>query len=272
MSVGQAIRKSVAWRLPRFKRRIGARLKPALYLCRQWKALLTGHFNAGYCIICEKRTLFIEEASWLRENYKCLHCRSIPRWRAVIQVLHTMFPDWRRKRIYESSPGGAASDKLRRECAHYVPAHFYPEIEPGAFKKGIRCENLESLTFSDASFDLVVTQDVLEHVLDPVRAFGEIARVLVPGGSHVFTIPYNPDKPSSTRAVKRDEAIEHLQEPIYHGNPIDNRGSLVVTDWGNDLGEFILRHAGMQTIQHHFKDRYLGLDGELLVFLSRKLP
>jgi ubiquinone/menaquinone biosynthesis C-methylase UbiE len=36
--------------------------------------------------------------------------------------------------------------------------------------------------FDDGSFDLVVSQTVLEHVHDIGAAFREIARVLVPGG------------------------------------------------------------------------------------------
>src|ERR1019366_2746057 len=91
---------------------------------------------------------------------------------------------------HESSPGGPASAKLARECHHYTPTHFFPDVPPGGLKDGIRCENLEEQTFADASFDLVVTSDVFEHVLDPARAFSEIARTLRPGGAHVFTVPW----------------------------------------------------------------------------------
>jgi hypothetical protein len=35
-------------------------------------------------------------------------------------------------------------------------------------------EDLEALTFPDESFDLVITQDVFEHVLRPAKAFAEI--------------------------------------------------------------------------------------------------
>jgi len=43
----------------------------------------------------------------------------------------------------------------------------------------------ELLPFSDASFDVVVMTEVIEHLLQPERAVWEVARVLKPGGSAV---------------------------------------------------------------------------------------
>ncbi len=40
---------------------------------------------------------------------------------------------------------------------------------------------------------------------------------------------------SRTRAVLRNGAVEHLQPPIYHGNPLSEKGSLVFTDCGRDV-------------------------------------
>lgn len=50
----------------------------------------------------------------------------------------------------------------------------------------------DALPFADASFDLVTTLDVLEHIDDDRAALGEIARVLKPGGRLVATVPANP--------------------------------------------------------------------------------
>jgi len=46
------------------------------------------------------------------------------------------------------------------------------------------------LPFVDASFDAVVCQAVLEHVMDPPRVVAEMHRVLVPGGLLYAEIPF----------------------------------------------------------------------------------
>lgn len=65
--------------------------------------------------------------------------------------------------------------------------------------------------------------------------------------------------------------IEYFAEKDYHGNPIDNDGALVVTEWGVDLSEFIFKHGGLYTTVLVTRDRRQGLAGEFLeVFVSRK--
>ncbi len=48
----------------------------------------------------------------------------------------------------------------------------------------------EDLPFVDASFDLVISTDVLEHVIDLDATFKEIYRVLKPGGYLITRVPY----------------------------------------------------------------------------------
>jgi hypothetical protein len=235
--------------------------------------VLRGGLVAGSCPICERRTLFVAEGPWLRDQLFCLRCRSIPRGRALIAVLEAHFPAWRTLRLHESSPAGPASRKLARECRGYVATQLLPDTPPGSSRHGVRCEDLEAQTFADGAFDLVVTQDVFEHVLDPARGFREVARTLRPGGAHVFTVPWYPGRQTRARAVREHGAVRHLAEPEYHANPIDPRGSLVVTEWGRDLGRFIEAHSGLGTEVVRLHDRRRGIDGEFReVFVSRKGP
>jgi SAM-dependent methyltransferase len=52
-----------------------------------------------------------------------------------------------------------------------------------------RAEDAMSLSFADASFDLVISSECIEHVPEPARAVGEMLRVLRPGGRLVLTTP-----------------------------------------------------------------------------------
>lgn len=239
--------------------------------CEISRYKLTGKANSGHCPVCEENTTFLEKASWLRDNYLCAACRSIPRVRHIVHVLQKHFPQFREYAIHESSGSGPSFNKFRNECRGYVPTYFWPDAEPGSLRSGCRCENLEALTFPEASFDLVITQDVMEHVMNPDRAFSEIGRSLKPGGAHVFTVPWYSAKRTFIRAAANGDEIEYYEKKEFHGNPIDESGALVVTEWGADLPEFIFKHSGMITTVYFTHDRYLGLDGEFLeVFVSKK--
>ncbi|MBA2591465.1 MAG: class I SAM-dependent methyltransferase [Gammaproteobacteria bacterium] len=53
---------------------------------------------------------------------------------------------------------------------------------------GVTCEDLEQQTFADEAFDLIVTQDVLEHEFPPDLVHQQIGRTLRSGGPHVHTM------------------------------------------------------------------------------------
>ena len=67
--------------------------------------------------------------------------------------------------------------------------YFGDSFVSGDLVDGVRHEDLQQLSFPDASFDLVLTTEVLEHVPDAERAEQEIVRVLRPGGYYLFTVP-----------------------------------------------------------------------------------
>lgn len=188
-------------------------------------------------------------------------------------MLARLFPDYRQLAIHESSPCGPASDRIARECPGYLASQYFPGVQSGETVDGFRNENLEKMTFADNSFDLTITQDVMEHVLRPDRAFAEIARTLKPGGAHVFTLPLYARMETKVRAVETAGVIEYLDDKEFHGNPVDAVGSLVVREWGLDLTDYIHQSSGMSTATYRSVDRQLGIDGEFLeVFVSSKRP
>jgi SAM-dependent methyltransferase len=60
---------------------------------------------------------------------------------------------------------------------------------PEARYVGVLQGDATRLPFADASFDRVITSEVLEHIQDDVAAIAELTRVLKPGGTFAATVP-----------------------------------------------------------------------------------
>jgi hypothetical protein len=218
----------------------------------------------GHCPCCDQEVFFESNNSWLRENLVCTFCHSIPRERALLLTLQRHFPDWKNLMIHESSPGNhGASLKLKNQCRTYNATQYYPGERSGKMVNQVRNEDLENQSFPDCYFDIVVTQDVMEHVYDPRKAFAEIARTLKRGGAHIFTVPLNSEnEPSAVWATKGEDGNPvFLHQPEYHGNPLDPKGSPVTMHWGYDIVDFIKQHSGLDTMIERMDEPEYGVIG-----------
>jgi SAM-dependent methyltransferase len=192
--------------------------------------------------------------------------------------IERFFPQWRSLSIHESSPvlGRGANRRLAKEAPAYIASHYYAGVTPGKIVNGIRCENLEHLTFGDETLDLHLTQDVFEHLFDPVAASREIARTLRPGGAHVFTTPLvKKNEPTQFCAsLAPDGTVIHLIEPPeYHRNPLSLEGSLVTVNWGYDITNFIFESSGLFTEIVFLDILDLGIRADYIeVLITRKPP
>jgi SAM-dependent methyltransferase len=219
----------------------------------------------GHCPICAAEVRFRARAAWFRDHLFCSDCGSIPRERGLALVLERRFPGWRGLAIHESSPADRGiSKKLAREAPGYVSSQFFPGEPLGATVRGFRNENLEALTFADASFDLTITLDVMEHVNQPDQVLREVARTLKPGGAYIFTVPTYKGKLVSERRAhyRADGGVDHLVEPEYHGNPVSDAGSLVTFHYGHDFAEMIAAWSGLDVEVVRFHDHRHGVIGD----------
>lgn len=236
---------------------------------------MTYFTNAGYCYTCTSDVTFTAMSSWFRDLYLCDKCGSLPRERALMRVIETFYPAWQGLTIHETSPATrGASARIAKESADYIPSQYFPDTPGGSIKWGYRSENLEKLTFPDASIDLHISQDVMEHIFNPELAFKEIARTLRPGGAHIFTVPIvNKGGCSSRRAILDAQGnTVHLKEAQYHGNPVDETGALVTFDWGYDICEKIHAACGMFTHIVQIDDLSNGIRAEYIdVLVSVKI-
>ncbi|MFI3177557.1 MAG: class I SAM-dependent methyltransferase [Eubacteriales bacterium] len=234
----------------------------------------------GRCLICNQDTRFtsIGKQSIPRYDCLCVRCLSNPRERAVVHAINRFFPLWKNCIIHESSPtlDNATTQHFSTNCERYFTSQYFQGIQSGELVEyqgnRILCEDLGDMSFADDSIDLFITQDVFEHILKPAKAFKEIARVLKSGGAHIFTLPWFSEyQTTHCRAKEVDGKITYLEKKMYHGNPVDQAGSLVTNDWGVDLMDFIHKCSGMRTMVYLYENKELGLEGEFLeVFISYK--
>ena len=153
-------------------------------------------------------------------------------------------------RIYELQAKGALHTVLSA-LPGYVCSEYLRDVPPGERDAtGLLCQDVTRLTFDDAAFDLVISQDIMEHVADPWRGFGEVARILRPGGAHVFTVPLHEGRLTRQRATvdvagdvtgNATGLVKHLLPPVCHKDPLDPAGALVFWDYGDDLPEILVR-------------------------------
>lgn len=73
----------------------------------------------------------------------------------------------------------------------------------------------EDLPFPDASFDVVISDNVVDHALDPRRIVEQIARVLAPGGLLYFTV--NVHHPFYNAVARSLDAVRAVGIPLEIG-------------------------------------------------------
>jgi SAM-dependent methyltransferase len=151
-----------------------------------------------------------------------------------------------------------------------VCSEYWNDVSPGETRGKVRCEDVQNLTFPDASFDMVITQDVFEHVANPEAGFKEIHRVLKPGGYHIFTVPFNRRSTQSVaRARIEGKEIIHLLPAVYHGDSLRYGGCLVFTDFGPDLTK-MLEKVGFE-VEAYEDERPEYINGYNIVFACKKI-
>jgi SAM-dependent methyltransferase len=205
----------------------------------------------GICVPCDKKvSLLVDmqsggqtyENRWMpnwRERLECPLCLMNNRQRLIATLLKQELSEKQEQQVYlmeQVTP--IFSWAARTFGQHRIIGSEYLgyEYPGGTIVKGIRHEDIENLSFTDNQLDLIVSNDVFEHVPNPAKAFAECARVLKTGGVMLATIPFHSDKNESViRAKLNNNQLEHFLPPAFHGNPVSTDGSLVFTDFGWDL-------------------------------------
>lgn len=240
-----------------------ARLRSGLALLRPAEFAVA----AGRCPFCGP-TLFLR----LRRDaigVRCVRCAASAIHLAMGWALRDRVARLEDCDVCELSARGPLAAFLRRMARSAALSEYFADAEPGSLRAGVRCEDVQRLTYADSSFDLVTHTEVLEHVPDDARAFAELLRVLKPGGLMLFTVPMHGGPQTVERARLVDGHVVHLLEPVHHLDPLRHEGILAFRDYGSDILDR-LRDAGFvepEIVRARPRVRWLG---DLPVILARK--
>lgn len=185
------------------------------------------------------------------ETGVCQRCGLNSRMRALVQFLRR-FDSIHELQVYVAEQTTPAYDCLKGFIPGLIGSEYLdPALASGETRQCgdrlIRHEDLTKLSFMDASLDLVITQDVFEHVPDYESAFRQIRRVLKPSGSLLFTIPFFAHlEKTQVRASLGPEGLVHHLPPEIHGNPVSSDGALCFQNFGWDLLD-TLRGCGFES-------------------------
>jgi SAM-dependent methyltransferase len=198
---------------------------------------------------------------------RCLRCGGSAVTLSLVSVLLVVRPDLRALSAYELSTRGPLVEFLRRRVDRVVTSEYLDDVPPGCARDGVLCQDVQQLTFPDASFDLCTSTEVFEHVADDARGFREIRRVLRAGGAFVFTVPLLDAETTVERARWQDGRIVHLLPPEFHDDRIRGRRRvLAFRTYGRDIVDR-LRSAGFAQarIDGRCLDAFLGHGSAVVV-------
>lgn len=185
-----------------------------------------------------------------RESLFCPQCHNSARTRALAAAIMKALPfpsvstfdDWvdhtdrKHLKVAEINSCGQLHVYLKRihnlSYSEFIPKdRFLKRLEN--LLKGISHQNIESLSYPDSSFDLVLHSEVLEHVNDPAQALNECRRILKPGGICLFTTPLIRSRQTKQKVRVANGQKQYLSNPSFHGS--GESDYLVYWEFGGDI-------------------------------------
>lgn len=142
--------------------------------------------NGVHCPICERSARRFAPHRG-RPHARCVNCGSLERHRVLWLWLRERIPP--HARVLHVAPERGLSDRLQAMQIDYLSVDI---DSPFAMKR----YDITDIPESDASFDVVICNHVLEHIADDRRAMTELRRVLKPGGLAVLQHPIH-DRPDT---------------------------------------------------------------------------
>ncbi|MGK0298929.1 MAG: hypothetical protein ACI9XC_002554 [Gammaproteobacteria bacterium] len=125
-----------------------------------------------------------------------------------------------------------------RKILHFAAESYFEKIMHGNINyhtadlvegKARHTMDMSNIQFDDNYFNVVITNHVLEHILEDKKALSEIYRVIKPGGFSLITVPINwarkstYENPALTTAEQRYAHYGDSSHVRYYGRDFEER-------------------------------------------------
>ena len=188
------------------------------------------------CYVCgDGRGFSIDDKATHLSESRCVNCKGLLRSSDTARCISEIYADGTPLsnsidqlsglHILNHAPFGSIH-KIIHSLPHYQCSEYFDGTPSGQLSpNGILCVDFYNMPFPDDSFDLIITEDVFEHIEYPLKAFSEITRALKAGGRHIFTVPIKQGKTRNRKGLP----------PAHHYAPPGSAGAYVHFEWGYDI-------------------------------------
>lgn len=144
------------------------------------------------CPVCKNEIrIYVPFGVNMRKNAQCPICKSLERHRALWLYFqaNNVFKE-QNIRVLHFAPELIFINYFSlKDNVDYWPVDINPDV------KGIRkVEDITNISFADCSFDVVICNHVLEHILEEKKALNEIYRILKKGGVAFLNVPIDDNR------------------------------------------------------------------------------
>ncbi len=153
------------------------------------------------------------------------------------------------KTVLDVPAGNGDTAQLLLELgAHVTASDLYPEFFRYPAIECVKANLNGTLPFADASFDLVVCQEGIEHMPNQLHLFQELNRILRPGGRAIITTP-------NYSNLRTRLSYLLLESEAYKLMPPNEADSVWASDHAQTIHDVYLGHIFFANIT---KQRVLG--------------
>lgn len=188
-------------------------------------------FSRGgyFCPCCEKKISYYKPygTKKLRMNAECPFCRGAERDRIEFLYYRNKMELKKDMKILHFAP-----EKSQYEYFLDMSIEDYWPVDIDASVNMIRkAEDITAISFDADTFDLIICNQVLEHVENGDKAISELARVLRKDGICILTVPLN----ENNVTLEKEEINTDKLRIRYYGEANH------VRMYGSDFGEILYR-------------------------------